>query len=706
MFKKVVWLAGMPRSGTNWASQIFASHPDVRLKFCPLFSYPFKNACDENSTADDWNKLFEAVYTTSDAYLDQEYLRKDGLLPTFEEKSDAPSVLCIKSTRYHHLLPNLLDLVPELHLVVLVRNPAASIHSWLTNPHEFPDGADPATEWRSGACRKTGTGEFWGFDDWKAVTRQQLALARARPDRVTVVVYEDLVRDAGGETARLFDRLGLDLHPQTSAFLTASQSSNKSHKRAVFKDPNVSERWTGEIDPEIRYTIGRELVGTPLARFCDARTLAVGAGWRGPKGPLRLGPTKAKLDDLAAFGGPPLFDRTQPRPIGQLAKPSSTAFSRYVDTIYEERRWSNNGALVRTLEHRLAEYHGVEHCVTFANASLAIVALLKSVALPTAREIILPAFTYVGLPHIIVWSGYQPRFCDIDERTQSLSPSAVEAAVTEETAAILAVHQVNAPCDHEWFADFSSRTGVPVVYDSVHALGCSLPDGTPIGGLGEAEVFSLHATKILNGFEGGYITTNNPDLAHTLKSLRNFGYTTEISTDAIGLNGKLNEVHAAMALASLEQVDTVIAENEERFLKYRNAFHDIEGLSFVPYEDSYKAKNYEFALLEIDENWPLERDTIVSLLRAENALARAYYNEPLYRYDDYPEVGSCSAPNVPRNVVMPFMPVTDKLARRIIQMPVGGHVATTDIEGLADFFRFVRENAQDIRMRLQARTES
>ena len=83
---EVCWISGMPRSGTTWLSQIFASSPEVRLKFCPLFSYEFKNLLDERSSAEQWSKLFSDVYTTSSEFLDQDHLRKSGLVPSFKIK--------------------------------------------------------------------------------------------------------------------------------------------------------------------------------------------------------------------------------------------------------------------------------------------------------------------------------------------------------------------------------------------------------------------------------------------------------------------------------------------------------------------------------------------------------------------------------------------------------------------------------------------
>lgn len=700
MFERIVWVGGMPRSGTNWMSQILASHPDFRLKLCPLFSYAFKDACDASSSAEEWRALFRAVYDTNDEYLDQDYLRRDGHVPAFGERKSSPGILAIKSTRYHHLTSRLLELLPELKFVALVRNPAASIQSWLSNPLEFPEGADPETEWRTGACRKTGPAEFWGFDDWKRVTAGQVDLARTFPDRVRLVHYEDLVKQAGPEIRKLFAWLGMDVPEQTRDFLIASQGIHSPHKRAVFKAAETADTWKERINPEIRWQIGRELAGTPLARFCDWETLAEGAGYRGGRAAQPERVTKRSVDDLAAFGGPTLFATSTPRPIGQLAAPDPKAFGELIDEVYRAHRLSNNGVQVLRLEERLAGLHQVSNCVAFANASLALVTLLSAVAHEDRRDVIVPAFTYVGLPHIIEWAGLRPVFGDVEPNRHTLDPAAVEKLCGADTAAILAVHQVNAPCDHDTFAGISTRTGIPVIYDSVHALGCTLPGGRPVGALGRAEVFSLHATKILNGFEGGYVTTDDDVLAGKLRSLRNFGYADELEIDAIGLNGKLNEIHAAAALSSLGEVDGVLERNEARYRSYLGAFETLEGVHLIPYSDEYERKNYECALLELDKDWPLGRNEVVALLRAENALARNYYDEPLYVHSEYPTAGSDSRPNLPRHVRMPVMPVTDRLARRIVLLPVGERVAERDIEAIVGWFRFVAAHAGEIARRL------
>lgn len=267
MFDAVLWLAGMPRSGTNWVSQILASSPLVRMKFCPLFSYEFKNRLGEHSTSAEWETLFREVYVTKSDYLDQEYLRKDGLVPSFRERVDSPPVLGIKSTRYHNLAPGLLEKVPHLRYIVLVRNPAAAIHSWLTNPLEFPNGLDPRQEWRTGRCRKNGIGEFWGFDDWVQTTEMYRRLSLAQPERVYLQSYEELVAQPQLMVERMFAWAGLPLHAQTVEFLRASTAGGHEHKRSVFKPAEVADRWRSSIDPVILREIQEALSGSALEAY-------------------------------------------------------------------------------------------------------------------------------------------------------------------------------------------------------------------------------------------------------------------------------------------------------------------------------------------------------------------------------------------------------------------------------------------------------
>jgi hypothetical protein len=261
---KIVWLNGMPRSGTNWLSNIFNSNEEVNLKLAPLFSFAFKNSVNKHSTKAEWEDFFERVYHSDDEFINQRKKQSEGLIPVFPEKSPSPRYLAIKDTRHHNLTPVLLEMFEEIRFIHIVRNPCATIYSWLASSKEFPKGADPMKEWRTGDCRKTSEDEFWGFNDWVRLTRMYRALQARYPGKVMVVSYDLMVDDLAGQTQRMFDFAGLKAGGQTEKFLKLSQSSHMEHENSVFKDKQVKDRWVNNLDPLIIDTITRELKDTEL----------------------------------------------------------------------------------------------------------------------------------------------------------------------------------------------------------------------------------------------------------------------------------------------------------------------------------------------------------------------------------------------------------------------------------------------------------
>ena len=267
MYREVLLIVGMPRSGTSWLSQIFDSSPDVRFKLSPIFSYEFKNSVTESSTAEEWHRLFDGAYTSDSEFMNQTERRRIGQYPTFLSKYTAPKFLVVKDTRFHNLLEPLLRAVERVKIIAIVRHPCGAIHSWLTAPNEFPANADPMMQWRLGACRKSGFGEFWGFDDWLAVTRLHVRLANQFADRVKIVRYEELVTDRAVQAKGLFEFVGLEYGAQTEQFLEDSQRKHDANEYAVFKHPTVADRWRIELDVRIQQEILEAVQGTDLARF-------------------------------------------------------------------------------------------------------------------------------------------------------------------------------------------------------------------------------------------------------------------------------------------------------------------------------------------------------------------------------------------------------------------------------------------------------
>ena len=263
----VSWVSGMPRSGTTWLSQIIASSPDVRLKSCPLFSYEFKNALNKESTKEQWEQLFVDVYNTESEFLDQEHLRKHGLVPTYEYKVASPGNLVIKSNRFHNLTPYILSLNEDVRFVYIVRNPCAAIYSWMSDPQEFPENANPLNEWRTGHCRKTGPGEFWGFDDWKLVTLQSISLSEQYPKRFKIIRYEELVKNPVEITEAIFQFLHIPFGAETLNFIKMSHSKHDAHKHSIYKNPKLLNKWENMLDKTIVELCMKDIEASDLERF-------------------------------------------------------------------------------------------------------------------------------------------------------------------------------------------------------------------------------------------------------------------------------------------------------------------------------------------------------------------------------------------------------------------------------------------------------
>ena len=301
---------------------------------------------------------------------------------------------------------------------------------------------------------------------------------------------------------------------------------------------------------------------------------------------------------------------------------------RRIDDILDRRWLTNDGDYVRSFEQRLVELLHVDHCVCFCNGTVAIETLVRAASL--AGEVIVPSFTFVATPHALRWQRIEPVFCDVDRTTHNVDPRRVEELITSRTSAILGVHVWGRPCDCDALASVARRYGLRLFFDAAHAFGCSYK-GRMVGGLADAEVFSFHATKVLNTFEGGAVATHDADLAKRLRLMRNFGFAGYDSVVELGTNGKMTEVAAAMGLTSLESLDEFVAVNRRNHLRYQEQLGGLSGITVARYAADERA-NYQYVIVEVDEMViGVARDEIVQALHAENVLARRYFYPGCHR---------------------------------------------------------------------------
>jgi dTDP-4-amino-4,6-dideoxygalactose transaminase len=339
---------------------------------------------------------------------------------------------------------------------------------------------------------------------------------------------------------------------------------------------------------------------------------------------------------------------------------------------------------VQEFERRICELTGVKHCVAMCNATVALEIAIRAMGLK--GEVIVPSFTFVATAHALQWQEITPVFCDVDPLTHTLDPAQVEKLITPRTTGIIGVHLWGRPCEVEALQAIADKHGLKLLFDAAHAFNCT-HQGTPIGNFGGAEVFSFHATKFLNAFEGGAVVTNDDALAAKIRLMQNFGFSGYDNVIYVGTNGKMNEASAAMGLTSLESIDTFLATNHLNYLTYRRLLEGIPGLSITQY-DEYEVNNYQYVIVEIEADQAgLSRDRLVEVLHAENVLARRYFYPGCHRMEPYrsyfPHAGL-------------LLPHTVALSERVMALPTGTSVDLAQIEQICALIRFIVENAANV----------
>lgn len=377
--------------------------------------------------------------------------------------------------------------------------------------------------------------------------------------------------------------------------------------------------------------------------------------------------------DLALFTGRPSFPE-----LLHVGRPNIANRERFLERTGEmlDRRWfSNHGPLVQEFEQRIADYVGVKHCICVCNATVGLEIAIRAVGL--RGEVIVPSYTFVATAHALQWQEITPVFADMDPATHNLDPARIERHITPRTTAILGTHVWGRPCPVEALSEIAERRGLRLMFDAAHAFGCS-HHGQMIGGFGLVEVFSFHATKFLNSFEGGAITTNDSELAAKIQLMTNFGFAGYDNVIHLGTNGKMTEVSAAMGLTNLECIDDLVTVNRRNYEAYRAGVAELRGVTLMAYDPNERC-NYQYVVVEVDAiKAGLTRDELVQVLHAENVLTRKYFWPGCHRMEPYKSF----QPNAGL-----LLPQTERVAAQIMVLPTGQSVRDTDVETICEIIR-------------------
>ncbi|HEX7794368.1 MAG TPA: DegT/DnrJ/EryC1/StrS family aminotransferase [Vicinamibacterales bacterium] len=390
--------------------------------------------------------------------------------------------------------------------------------------------------------------------------------------------------------------------------------------------------------------------------------------------------------ELAVFGGSPAF--AEPVHVGRPNLGDRTQLLRRLNDILDRRWLTNNGHYVQQFEREVAARSGARHAIAVCNGDVGLEIAIR--ALNLHGEVIVPSFTFIATAHALQWQEITPVFADIDPRTHLIDPESVRRLITPRTSGIIGVHLWGQYCDIDALHAIAQEHRLTLMFDAAHAFGCGTSKRLA-GAIGAVEVFSFHATKLVNTLEGGAIVTDDDELARKIRLMKNFGFLGYDNVGYVGTNGKMNEFSAAMGLTSLESVDDFIAHNRGNYEQYRRELSDIPGVDLHLY-DAAQANNYQYVVAEVDsEQTGISRDLLLDVLWAEGILARRYFYPGCHRMQPYrsyfPNAGL-------------LLPETERVSGRVLVLPTGQAMSPDDVSRVCAVIRCAVANGPEVSQRL------
>ena len=353
--------------------------------------------------------------------------------------------------------------------------------------------------------------------------------------------------------------------------------------------------------------------------------------------------------------------------VTKSSMPPLKKYVRHLYDLWENRHLTNQGEKHNELQRTLASELGVEHVTLTANGHLALELALK--ALGCTGEIITTPFTFASTTQAIINSGCIPVFCDIDESTLTIDASKIEALITPNTSAILAVHVFGRACDVEQIDAIAKKYNLRVIYDGAHAYKVKVNE-MPISQFGDCTMFSLHATKLFHAVEGGALATNDASLVKQFVTLSNFGIVDEETIVQGGSNAKMSEFHAAMGLCNVPYVDEWILKRKQLYERYVAQLDGVEGFT-IPSLQQDVTYNYSYFPILLD----IDRDGFIAHLKEHKIMPRKYF---------YPLTSSIVAIGddcmEARLAEENSTPIASRIAERVLCLPLYPDLTFAQIE--------------------------
>lgn len=354
-----------------------------------------------------------------------------------------------------------------------------------------------------------------------------------------------------------------------------------------------------------------------------------------------------------------------------VTRSSMPSYEEYCEEIKElwDSHWlTNNGAKHKKLEADLKEYMKTPNITLFTNGHLALEIVIASMDLPRGGEVITTPFTFASTTHAIARNGLVPVFCDINRKDYTIDVSKIEALITDKTVAIVPVHVYGNICNTEAIDFIARKYNLKVIYDAAHAFGVKY-NGESVANLGDASMFSFHATKVFNTIEGGAVTYKDSSLIDKLESMKNFGLRGENGQYIAG-NAKMNEFQASMGICNLRHIEEEIVKRGQAVSQYQKRLSCIDGIVLCQEQENVET-NYAYFPVVFD-GYKYTRDEVFERLKANDIIARKYFYPLISDFECYK--GSYNANT----------PVARYVADRVLTLPLYADLTTSDVDRICD----------------------
>jgi dTDP-4-amino-4,6-dideoxygalactose transaminase len=347
--------------------------------------------------------------------------------------------------------------------------------------------------------------------------------------------------------------------------------------------------------------------------------------------------------------------------------------------IIENGQITNFGKYVRELEAAASERLGT-HTATVASCTAGLILSLGALGLAPGEQIVLPSFTFSATAQAVRYAGGIPVFVDIDDDFNlSVEDLAIVLDQHPTVGAVLPIHCFGLPARVDDIQRTVDRAGVktsrriPVLYDAAHALGSALA-GRPVGGFGDAEVFSMSATKAIVAGEGGLVSSHDPDFIQRIRRMRNYGLNDHYEALWAGLNGKMSEFHAIIGVYNLRRLDELIARRQSKARFYRECLES-RTRSRPTHWPAEVIHTFKDLCIVLPEELAPQRDAIVRFLADRGIETRIYYSPPLHEQRLFREFATRPLPR------------TENLARRALTIPFSSEISDDDMTFVVETIR-------------------